>query len=158
MDKRIKKYAVLVGAGAGGLILGAVIGTSGHSTTIVRPQPTVTVYSSPAPAPTVTVTQTVNAPSVSVAKYSGTGDWDSSEFTLDGNMLTVTYSYSGNSDGFGGSNFVGDIESSTDDQNFVNTIGTSGSATTHAYPTGTGAYHLSIEATGSWTVTIAQQS
>lgn len=153
---------------AGALIgIGVSIGASGH--TKAAPSPTVTVTKT-APAPsatnTTTVTQTAIAtvppPALTVGKYSGSGDWNSAPFTLDGSPLTVDYSYSGNimPGETSGDNFIADVENSGDDQSIANLEGVSGGATTTLYPdTGSGdVYHLSVQATGSWQFTITESS
>ncbi len=98
----------------------------------------------PSPSPTV------------IARYSGTSNWNSPPFTVSGDSpaLTVTYSYSGNH----GSNFIADPKSPTDDQSIANDIGTAASRTTTLYPDTSGGtqYHLSITATGNWSVTITE--
>jgi hypothetical protein len=164
-----KKYGKLIlgSCTAVAALLGFIIASStgGHTTIKDVPGPAVTV-TAPAPAVTrtahVTVTQTATvqpAPLVS-EKFSGSGDWNSPEFTLNGNAVVVTYSYSGNimSGEIQGDNFIADIESSSDDQSIANTIGSSGSATTNIYPdtTSPAPYHLSVQATGSWSFTITE--
>jgi hypothetical protein len=111
----------------------------------------------------VTQTATVPPPALTVGKYSGTGDWNSPPFTLNGNPLTVTYSYSGNimSGETQGDNFAADVENSSDDQSVANLIGVQGSATTTLYPdtsSGGDTYHLAVTATGSWQFTITEPS
>lgn len=99
-------------------------------------------------------------------KFAGTGNWNSAPFTLSGAPLTVTYSFSGNimPGELQGDNFIADVVSPGaiqlgDDQQIVNTIATSGGATTTLYPditrSGT-SYHLSVTATGSWSFTITE--
>ena len=158
---RVRTAILASVAGLALLIIGLSIGSAGSKPAAATPAPTVTttvIQHAPAPTATqtthVTVTQTatVAPPPVTVARYSGTSDWNSPQFTLSGQPLTVTYSYSGNQD----SNFIADVENSGDDQSIANTIGSDGGATTTLYPAGSGAYHLTVEATGSWSVTITQ--
>ena len=100
----------------------------------------------PAPSPTPTV----------IARYSGSSNWNSPPFAVSGGspVLTVTYAYSNNQD----SNFIADLKSSTDDQSIANAIGTAASRTTTLYPDTSGGnqYHLSITATGNWSITITE--
>jgi hypothetical protein len=105
-------------------------------------------------APALSPTPTPS-PSV-IARYSGTSNWNSPPFTVSGDspVLTVTYSYSDNQD----SNFITDLQSSTDEQSIANSIGTTASRTTTLYPDTSGGdqYHLSITATGNWSITITE--
>ena len=59
---------------------------------LINGQP-VTQSAAPAPAP---------SPTATVLRYSGTSNWNSPPFTITGNNMTVTYTYSGNQD----SNFI----------------------------------------------------
>jgi hypothetical protein len=171
--RRRHRLLIIIGSilSAGALIgIGVSIGASGH--TKAAPSPTVTVTATAtAPAPTatktthvsVTQTATVPPPALTVGKYSGSGDWNSPPFTVNGNPLTVTYSYSGNimSGETEGDNFAADVENGSDDQSVANTIGTSGGTTTTIYPdtsNGGDIYHLSVQATGSWQFTITEGS
>jgi hypothetical protein len=92
-----------------------------------------------------------------VYRFSGSGEWNSPEFKV-GSKVTVTYSYARNTDGDGGDNFAADIENSGDDQQIADDIAVSGGKTTTLYPDlSFGAqdmYHLSVQATGSWTFTM----
>jgi hypothetical protein len=89
--------------------------------------------------------------------FSGSGNWNSPTFAV-GSTVTVTFSYSGNTSGFGGDNFIADLQSSGDDQAIANDIAVSGGKTTTIYPDtsfgGTDMYYLSVMATGSWTFKI----
>ena len=93
-----------------------------------------------------------------MVSYSGVSDWNSPTFNIPDNVSSVSikYSYANNDD----SNFIGDVQSSSDDNNFANTIGTDGGTTTTVYPSPSGdnSYHLSIMASGSWSVTITINS
>ena len=62
---------------------------------LINGQP-VTQSAAPAPAP---------SPTATVLRYSGTSNWNSPPFTITGNNMTVTYTYSGNQD----SNFIADM-------------------------------------------------
>lgn len=148
--------------------LGIAIGASTSTTTIKTVAgPTVTQTATVAgPTPTVTqtahvkVTQTVNVPppALTVATYHGQGSWNSPQFSLSGAPVTVKFSYWNNSSGFGGDNFIADItDGNVDDLSFANEIATSGGKTTTLYPSGSGLYHLEVQATGPWSVTITQQ-
>jgi hypothetical protein len=98
-----------------------------------------------------------------VLTFIGSGQQNSDTFRLHpGNTkLRVTYSYSNNSSGFGGDNFIADLVSSTDDLQIANEIAVSGGKTTLLYPDlsfgGSRSYHLEIQATGSWSFTIKQK-
>ena len=153
------RNTVIVAASIGALALVGCGSAAG------RPAPAVTVtQTATAPAPAITrtatvrVTQTVAVapPALTVARYSGSSDWNSPQFTVTGDspVLTVAYSYSGNQD----SNFIADITNGSDDQQIANDIGTAESRTTTLYPdtSGGNAYHLTITATGSWSVTITE--
>jgi len=157
----MRNIAIITAIGVSALAL------AGCGTSSARPVPAVTVTQTAtvtAPAPTVTRTATVHVtqtatvapPALTVARYSGTSDWNSPEFTVTGDSpaLTVAYSYSGNQD----SNFIADITNGSDDQSIANDIGTAESRTTTLYPdTSSGdTYHLTITATGSWSVTITE--
>ena len=153
--------AITAAAAAIGVI--ALAGCGATTKTVTVPGPTVTATAT-LPAPTVTRTATVHVtqtatvapPALTVARYSGTSNWNSPQFTVTGDspVLTVTYSYSGNND----SNFVADLTSGSDDQQIANDIGTSASRTTTLYPdtSGGNTYHLTITATGSWSVKITE--
>jgi hypothetical protein len=111
---------------------------------LINGQP-VTQSAAPAPVP---------SPTATVLRYSGTSNWNSPPFTITGNSMTVTYTYSGNQD----SNFIADMVANDqgDHLSIANTIGTSGGTTTTLYPTESAGsqYHLEITATGSWTIKI----
>ena len=157
-------------AGLALLIIGLSIGSAGSKPAAATPAPTVTVtviQHDPAPTATqttrvkVTQTATVAPAAITVARYSGTGSWNSPQFTLSGQPLTVKFSYSGNSlPGEGsGDNFMADLTSSSDDLQIANEIGVSGGKTTTLYPDtslGSSVYHLEVQATGYWSVTITQ--
>ena len=159
------RNTVIVAASIGAL---ALVGCGGAA---ARPAPAVTVtQTATAPAPTVTRTATVHVtqtatvapPALTVARYSGTRDWNSPQFTVAGDnpVLTVKYAYSGNilPGETSGDNFTADLTNGSDDQSIANEIGTSGGATTTLYPdtSGGNAYHLTVTATGSWSVTITE--
>lgn len=167
-----KHYARWVAVGLGALLVaftavgvaGAVSG-GGHPV----PGPTVTatvVQHDPAsavPAPSVTrtvnvrVTQTVAPPALTVGRYSGSGSWNSPQFTVAGFPLTVTYSYSGNGSDGTADNFAADVtDGNLDDLSIANDIAYSGGKTTTLYPSGAGTYHLEVTATGDWSFTISQ--
>jgi hypothetical protein len=126
-----------------GLGLAACGGSSGSSST-----------------PTVTVTHTVPAthaaapaPKPVVLRFSGSGTWNSPPFKV-GSKIIVKYRYSDNTDGYGGDNFIANVENNGDDQNVANDIAVSGGKTTTLYPDtsfgGSSMYHLSVTATGPW--------
>jgi hypothetical protein len=164
---------VLAGAGAVvALVIGIAVGASASGTTTVTkpvPGPTITATQTVAgPTPTVTqtthvkVTQTVNVPppALTVASYHGTGSWNSPQFNVsDGAVLTVRFSYWNNTSGYGGDNFIADIVSSGDNLSLANDIAVSGGKTTTVYPDtslgGSNLYHLEVQATGPWSVTIS---
>ena len=142
-----------------------IVTLAGCGTAAARPAPAATVtQTDTAPTPTVTRTATVHVtqtatvapPALTVAQYSGSSDWNSPQFTVTGDspVLTVAYSYSGNQD----SNFIADLTNGSDDQQIANDIGTAESRTTTLYPdtSGGNTYHLTITATGSWSVTITE--
>ena len=81
-----------------------------------------------------------------------------------GAPLKLTYSYGGNSSGFGGDNFAADLVSPTDDISLANDIAVSGARTTRLYPDmsfgGSHAYHLEVQFADSsafWSVTITEK-
>ncbi len=89
-----------------------------------------------------------------LANLSGNGIGNSTPFQIDGNHVTVDYSYDCSNFGDSG-NFIGDLESSADDQSFANEIGPSGSTETTAYPTDQGGiYHVSVDSECAWNVTV----
>jgi hypothetical protein len=150
---------------AGVLIMGIIglaisaCGSSTTSTVVQHETDTATVTAIPTVTHTATVhatvTQTVAPPALTVARYSGSANWNSPQFTVSGDPLTVTFSYSNNQD----SNFIVDIKSSNDDQSVANEIGTSATKTTTIYPdtsSGDTAYHVEITAQGNWTIVIKQ--
>ena len=98
-----------------------------------------------------------------LAHYSGSGQWNGPTFKVlgDNPVLKVTYRYWNNTSGFGGDNFIADLVSRDDDLNIANDIAISGGKTTRLYPDlsfgGSSHYHLEIQATDSWTVTIRQR-
>ncbi len=98
-----------------------------------------------------------------IASYSGSGNWNSGEFTLRDSPVQVTFSYSGNTMGYGdsGDNFIASLASSTDNLSIANEIAVSGGKTTTLYPDlsygGSPKYHLEVMATGSWSFTIKQK-
>ena len=111
-------------------------------------------------APTVTVTHTVPAthaavpaPKPVVLRFHGSGNWNSPSFKV-GSTVIVKYRYSDNTSGYGGDNFIADVQNSSDDQNIANDIAVSGNKTTTLYPDtsfgGSSRYHLSVTATGPW--------
>jgi hypothetical protein len=148
---------------AGGLgALALALGACGATRTVPGPTVTVTV---PGPARTVqvpgpTVTVTAQPPVLLNKKFSGSGSWNSPPFTVcDNAVLGVAYSFSGNGDQFGASNFTADIVSPGDDQSIANVIQSAGGTKTTIYPdTGFGGkvYHLSVTASGKWSFTISE--
>jgi hypothetical protein len=96
-------------------------------------------------------------PKPTVYRFSGSGEWNSPEFKV-GSKMTVTYSYANNTSGDGGDNFAADIENNNDDQQIADDIAVSGGKTTTLYPDlsfgNPDIYHLSVDATGSWSFTI----
>jgi len=77
--------------------------------------------------------------------------------------LKVTYSYSGNVDNITGtaSNFILNINSSSDRNSVANTIASSGGTTTMVYPdtsSGDTAYYVEVQAAGHWSVTVTEVS
>lgn len=170
---RKRHYARNMLIGAGVFVVAAVsagVGAAAAGSATPKPAPTVTVTQQvqvPGPTPTVThttnvkVTKTRYVPPApqAVAHYSGTGNWNSSEFSLNGNPVTVRFSYWNNTSGYGGDNFIADITNTGyDDLAIANEIAVSGGKTTTLYPSGSGLYHLEVQATGPWTVTITQSS
>jgi hypothetical protein len=94
-----------------------------------------------------------------VLHYSGHGNWQSPDFTVSDNM-TVVYSYSGNTTGYGGDNFAADIQNNGDDVSLANDIAVSGGNSTNVHPNlgygGSKQYYLSVQAdaNASWSFTI----
>lgn len=150
-----RKTAALAAAGAAALAGLAACGTTRtvHDTAAPAPAVTVTV---PGPTVTATVTHTAQPAVLASKTFSGSGQWNSPEFTLSCGtpVVAVSYSYSGNTTGYGGSNFIADLKSpGGDDQMIANTIAVSGGATTTLYPDtsmGGHQYYLSVQADGSW--------
>ena len=123
--------------------------------TVAGPAVTVTK-----PGPTVTVTA---QPPVLMSKtFSGSGQWNSPEFTLACTTpaVTVTYSFSDNTLGNGADNFIADLQSpGGDDQSIANEIAMSGGATTTLYPNtsaGGNQYYLSVQADGPWQFNLSE--
>jgi hypothetical protein len=108
-------------------------------------------------APAVTAPATHPAPTPKskpvVLRFHGSGTWNSPSFKV-GSTVIVKYRYSDNTSGYGGDNFIADVENSGDDQNIANDIAVSGNKTTTLYPDtsfgGSSKYHLSVTATGPW--------
>lgn len=122
--------------------------------TVIPPAATVTAT---VPGPTVTVTTTAQPPTLASKSWGGSANWNSPPFELSctSPAVNVNYSYSNNQD----SNFIADLQSSSDDQNIANTIGSSGGTNTTVYPqpqSTTDTYHLSVTATGSWTFKLSE--
>lgn len=159
---------ILLGGGVALVAFAATGVIVSASTAKPRPAPTVTATEQitvPGPTPTVTktthvkVTETkiVPPPQLTVASYTGTGNWNSPQFTVSGGPLTVKFSYWNNTTGYGGDNFIADLTSSDDDLSIANDIATSGGKTTTLYPSSSNPYHLEVTATGPWSVTITEQ-
>ncbi len=164
--KAHKIWTAVIGIALIGMIAGIAGGAGGGSKPAAASTSAPAAPTTQAPAPVAT---TPAAPQNTVYKYSGTGNWSSPTFNIpdDVSSVVVTYSYSGNimageysgnimAGESEGDNMIADIQSSSDDQSIVNTIGVSGGTTTTVYPTpgGDNAYHLSVTATGSWSFTI----
>jgi hypothetical protein len=174
----ITTAAIIASATAAALIAGC--GSATKTVTKTVPGPTVTVpgptVTKTVPGPTVTktvpgpsVTQTAPAspapashapapaPAATTHTFSGHGDFNSPTFKV-GSSVSITYSYTGNTSGFGGDNFIADLQSSSDIQSIANTIATQGGSTTTIYPDtsfgGSDMYYLSVTATGDWTFRI----
>lgn len=98
-----------------------------------------------------------------LGRYSGTGQWNGPVFKVLGNnpILRVTYRFWGNTDGYGGTNFIADLVSNSNDLQIANAIAVSGSKTTRQYPDvsygGSHHYHLEVDTTGHWTFVIRQR-
>lgn len=148
---------VMAGAFTVLIILIVALGAASTPKPVARPA----VSAAPAAAPAKPVATTPPAPVV-LGHFAGSGDYSSPPFTVNGNPVTVVYSYSGNilPGETSGNNFMADVESSGDSQQIANTIGTSGGTTTTLYPDtsygGSTSYHLSVQATGNWSVTLTE--
>lgn len=106
----------------------------GADVIVTGPGPIVTKT---APGPTTTVTTTVQPPVLTRRIFSGSGQWNSPEFTLACGTpaVEVTYSFSGNSSLGSGDNFIAELESPDgDSRSMVNTIAASGGTATTVYP------------------------
>lgn len=163
----MRKMIAACGIGLATLLVAACGTTRTVTVTKTVPGPTVTVT---VPGPTVTktvagptVTKTAQPAVLMTKTFSGSGQWNSPEFTLkcSSPAVKVTYRFSGNTNGFGGDNFMADLQSpSGDDQQIANTIATSGGKTTTVYPDtsfgGSKRYYLSVQADGSWKFTLSE--
>ena len=121
---------------------GTGTGVSGAQPTITHSQATPSQHASHAAKPKPVV-----------LRFHGSGTWNSPPFKV-GSTVIVKYRYSDNTSGYGGDNFIADVENSGDDQNIANDIAVSGNKTTTLYPDtsfgGSSMYHLSVTATGPW--------
>ena len=139
---KVIKVAALAGSAAVALGIGLGACSSAPSS------------SAPAgPSTHAAATHSAPAPKPVVLRFSGSGTWNSPPFKV-GPTVIVKYRYSDNTSGFGGDNFVADVESSGDVQSIANDIAVSGGKTTTLYPDtsfgGSNMYHLSVTATGPW--------
>lgn len=148
-------------AAAFALAAGALVTASACSAPAAKPAPAVT-KTVPAPAVTKVKTQAPPAPEIVTKTLSGTGSYTSAPVQFgckeDGNPITVAYSYSHNTSGYGGDNFEAELDDSTGTEvgnEIANDIAVSGSKTTHVYPDSfdTPPFHLTVTATGSWKFT-----
>jgi hypothetical protein len=143
-------------------LLGIAAGSAGSGTPSSAPSPASTAsVTPPATRATTAAPHPKSTPSsVTLLHVSGSGNYNSAPFTVGGDdpQLVVTYTFSGNADESGPDNFIADVISSGDDQNIVNTIAASGGTTTRVYPEPDGdtSYHLSVQASGSWSFTITE--
>jgi hypothetical protein len=137
-----------IAAAAGIAALGITLAACGGNSAQLKPA----AQSGSAPA-----TTHAPKPKPTVYRFSGSGEWNSPEFKV-GSKVTVTYSYTNNTSGEGGDNFAADIENNNDDQQIANDIAVSGGKTTTLYPDlsfgNADMYHLSVDATGSWSFTM----
>jgi hypothetical protein len=139
---KVIKVAALAGSAAVALGIGLGACSSAPSS------------SAPAgPSTHAAATHAVAASEPVVLRFSGSGTWNSPPFKV-GSKVIVKYRYSDNTSGFGGDNFVADVESPGDVQSIANEIAVSGGKTTTLYPDtsfgGSNMYHLSVTATGPW--------
>ncbi len=155
---------MIAASGIGLMALSAAACGTTHTVDVTKtvPGPAVTV-TVPGPTVTVTITKTAQPPVLMTKTFSGSGQWNSPEFTLSCQTpaVKVTYSYSGNDLGGSASNFMADIQTpgTGDDQQIANTIASSGGTTTTVYPDTSVAgsrYYLSVQADGSWSFTLSE--
>ena len=159
---------------AGKTVQGATVtkAVPGPTVTVTKPGPTVTkavpgptvTVTEPGPTVHATVTVTAQPPVLLSETFNGSGQWNSSEFTLscDTPAVLVRYQFTGNTDTLGtADNFIANLRSPAgDDESIANAIAGSGGSSTTVYPdarlTGSRQYYLSVIATGSWSFAISE--
>lgn len=159
----VKKHRLLkalagIAAGIVVLVIGIAIGSAGRQVkTVASPAVTVTATATQqVPGPVVTETAVAPAPAAGgvIGKYKGTGNQVTPSFNVpDSGSYIVRWSYTGNSDSYGPTNFA--ISNTGDGMGLglPNDIADHGSGSTQV--TGaTGTDSLNVQATGSWTVTV----
>jgi len=128
--------------------------------TVTVPGPTITrTVQVPGPAVTVTVTEQPPppAPGTTIGKWSGTGNENTPSFSApDSGDYIVTWKYSGNSDSYGGVNFIiSATDSSALADALPNDIASSGKGSTEITGANPGAAEsFNVQAAGSWTITV----
>ena len=137
----VTKIVALTGSAA---VVALGLGACGSLSATVSTSPAKSPPATHAPAP---------KPKPVVLRFHGSGTWNSPSFKV-GSTVIVKYRYSDNTSGYGGDNFIADVENSGDDQNIANDVAVSGNKTTTLYPDtsfgGSSNYHLSVTATGPW--------
>lgn len=171
---KIMKTAGIGVAGAALIGAGAAIGASAAHTTVTN---TVTLTKNvPGPVTTKTVTVKVPVPGPTVyrikyvpasqgptgtviATYSGQGNENTGSFTVpDSGDYVVKWSYSGNTDGYGATNFnISDVNTTGMMGDLPNDIAVSGNGSTE--DTGmSGTQSFNVQATGNWNITVISAS
>jgi hypothetical protein len=165
---RSKRFFAVAGTVAAGALIGGIVGSATGKTTIqvqriAVPGPVSTktvIQRVPVPGPTKTITKTVTVQAppppagAKIGTWSGTGNQVTPAFNVpsSGDYI-VKWSYSGNSDSYGGSNFAITENGSGLGGDLPNDIAASGQGSTEV----TGAEStdsFNVEALGSWTITV----
>lgn len=145
--------AVLVGGSIG---IGAAIGSagSGHTTLVPVPGPTIVQHD---PGVTKTVAPPPPAAGTTVLDDSGSGTAVTRPFTVGGSGdYIVSWTYSGNSDSSGPSNFIvsedggNDINASSSLPNDIAASGTGSTMTTGD----AGTHTFNVQSEGNWTIKV----
>lgn len=181
MNKKLKYLAAVPVAG---LIAGLAACGSTHTVTktitvpgpvvtqhvpgpvkVVHAPPVVKTVRVPVPGPTVTKTVTVPAPPPSpgqqIAQFSGSGNENTPAFNVPGTGdYIVSWSFSGNSSGYGGDNFSMSLTGqNTFTDSLPNDIAVSGHGSTEVTgDSGTDSFNVQADDGASWTVTVDSAS
>lgn len=169
-DKILIGTALLLPFGAGTAI-GATSASTVTVKTVAGPTKTVTRYAGikkvPVPGPTKTVYKTRYVPATQgpsgtvIARYSGSGTETTGSFSVpsSGDYI-VKWSFSGNSSGDGGDNFIiDDVNQDGDAGDSANTIAVSGSGSTEDTQfTGKQSFNVQADDGASWDITVESAS